>query len=68
MNVEFKDNSDKTFIMSINGDAKCEFTYHGNGMVAITDLNGELFESEVLEKQYMEILGEQIYSKKYNLK
>jgi len=68
MKVEFKDNSNKTFIMSINGEAKCEFTSHGNGMIGITDLNGELFESEALEKQYMEILGKQIHLKKYSIK
>ncbi len=68
MSIEFKDSSDKTFIMSIKGEAKCEFTSYGNGMIGITDLNGELFESEALEKQYMEILGEQIHLKKYSIK
>jgi hypothetical protein len=68
MKIEFKDNIDKTsFVMSINGEPKCEFTSYGDGMVGITDLNGELFESETLEKQYMEMLGEQIHLKNYKL-
>ena len=59
MNVEFEDSSDKTFIMYINDEPKCEFTVHEDGLIGITDLNGELFENEQVEIKYMTIMLKQ---------
>jgi len=59
MNVEFEDSSDKTFIMYIDDEPKCEFTVHVDGLIGITDLNGELFKNEQIEIKYMTIMLKQ---------
>jgi hypothetical protein len=59
MNVEFEDSSDKTFIMYINNEPKCEFTSYEDGLIGITDLNGELFKNEQVEIKYMPIMLKQ---------
>jgi hypothetical protein len=59
MNVEFEDSSDKTFIMYIDDEPKCEFTVHEDGLIGITDLNGELFKNEQVEIKYMTIMLKQ---------
>jgi hypothetical protein len=45
--------------MYINDEPKCEFTVHEDGLIGITDLNGELFENEQLEIKYMTIMLKQ---------
>ena len=57
--VEFEDSSDKTFIMYINDEPKCEFTVHEDGLIGVTDLNGEFFENKQLEVKYVTMMLEQ---------
>lgn len=56
--VEFEDINDNTFTMYVNNEPKCEFTLHEDGIIGITDLNGELFENEQLERKYITIMLE----------
>ena len=57
--VEFEDSSDKTFIMYIDDEPKCEFTVHEDGLIGVTDLNGEFFENKQLEVKYVTMMLEQ---------
>ena len=60
--VEFEDVDDKTFIMYIDDEPKCEFTYHGDGYIDVADLNGEPFKNEQLAEQYLTIMLEQAHA------
>jgi hypothetical protein len=60
--VEFEDVDDKTFVMYIDDEPKCEFTYYEDGLIGVADLNGELFKSDKLAEQYLTIMLEQAHA------
>jgi hypothetical protein len=57
--IEFEDSSDNTFIMYVDNEPKCEFILHENGIIGITDVNGESFKNEQLEIKYMTMMLKQ---------
>ena len=57
--LEFEDINDKTFIMYVDNEPKCEFIYHGDGYIDVADLNGEPFKNESIAEKYLTMMLEQ---------